>query len=302
MTAKKKSPVVVSVINLKGGVGKTTVTALAARRAVWENGLNVLAIDLDAQANLSQALMTRDGYMHFMEDAEGVPSIVELIDGYRPPTHANPAPTLLDHDAVAQVVSRGAKGRLRVIASRFDFSDRLIGVSRGAAKNGNENVLAQYIAHHASDEDLVLIDCAPTESIFTRMAYHASRYILIPVKTEFFAVIGFPLLKESLSKFKRENATHKIDVCGVLVNNTPKGIARDTARDEISQLAGEYGWEIMKSEMTPAQGYPKLAKSEWSKHVRYKTRWEVSLFVQEILHRVGLPSKWEEWEKEEYGI
>ena len=72
----KKGPVVVSVINLKGGVGKTTVAALLARHIAREN-LNVLAVDLDPQANLSQALMNENEYTQFMNNRE--PSIVELF-------------------------------------------------------------------------------------------------------------------------------------------------------------------------------------------------------------------------------
>lgn len=52
-----EGPVCVSVINMKGGVGKTTIAALLGRYASLNLELNVLAIDLDPQANLSQALM-----------------------------------------------------------------------------------------------------------------------------------------------------------------------------------------------------------------------------------------------------
>lgn len=87
-----KSPVVVSVINLKGGVGKTTVVALLARYAARKD-LNVLAVDLDPQANLSQALMDEYDYMQFMQNGE--PSIVELFNGYRPPSRKRSAPVPL---------------------------------------------------------------------------------------------------------------------------------------------------------------------------------------------------------------
>ena len=53
--AGREGPLCVSVINLKGGVGKTTIAALLGRNAVVRLGLDVLAIDLDPQANLSQA-------------------------------------------------------------------------------------------------------------------------------------------------------------------------------------------------------------------------------------------------------
>ena len=48
----ESGPICLSVINMKGGVGKTTVAALLARHAARARGLDVLAIDLDPQANL----------------------------------------------------------------------------------------------------------------------------------------------------------------------------------------------------------------------------------------------------------
>ena len=58
--AGPKRPLVLCVINLKGGVGKSTVAALLARHAFERRHKSVLAIDLDPQANLSQAFMRRD--------------------------------------------------------------------------------------------------------------------------------------------------------------------------------------------------------------------------------------------------
>ena len=74
------------------------------------------------------------------------------------------------------------------------------------------------IADHQQDHDLILIDCPPTESVFTRAAYHASRYVLVPVRPEYFATVGFPLLAKSLDSFRTENPSHCIEVIGVVIN------------------------------------------------------------------------------------
>ena len=207
-----KNPIVVSIINLKGGVGKTTVVALLARYAARMN-LNVLAIDLDPQANLSQALMTENDYKQFMENGE--PSVVELFKGYLPPSPERSAPAPLQN-VLRKVGSRWKKKEnFHLIPSRFDFADNLI--SRVSV---DEHVLAKFVSDEMGDKDLILIDCAPTESVLTRTAYHASRHVLVPVRTEFFSTIGFPLLRESLEKFRLDNPTHSIDVCGVLINNS----------------------------------------------------------------------------------
>ena len=74
-------PLCVAVINLKGGVGKTTIAALLGRHAVGALGLKVLAVDLDPQANLSQAYMRRT-YRQFISSSR--PSMVEVFSGMHP--------------------------------------------------------------------------------------------------------------------------------------------------------------------------------------------------------------------------
>ena len=225
--ANEQGPVCVSVINMKGGVGKTTIAALLARYATSESpfshfdsywdldwtALKVLAIDLDPQANLSQAFMSDYDYKRFLEDKS--PSIVEVFKEYQPPTSDKPSPSPLNIRDAVHSISGWRDSNLDIIPSRFDFSDHLIDSIKP-----DPRVLARLIASNFQDKDLILIDCAPTESIFTQAAYHASRYILVPVKPEYLATIGFPLLNDSLTKFKHENQGHLIDVIGVVINNS----------------------------------------------------------------------------------
>ncbi len=256
--SQKPPPTVVSVLNLKGGVGKTTVTALLARYAA-SNGHKVLAVDLDPQANLSQALMGEEPYIEFMGDLNATPpklaspSIVELFKNRRPPSSDHPSPTPLQTSDVVQYVMPN----LDIIPSRFDFADNLID-----SVKIDEEILANFICNEAQDNDLVLIDCAPTESILTRAAYHASRYVLIPVKPELFSTIGFPLMKKSLDEFCRKNPTHKIEVCGVLINrndySSQDNIHADDSFEDIQTKAGTYNWNVFSKHMTHSSGYPKM--------------------------------------------
>ena len=253
---RKKTPIVVSIINLKGGVGKTTIAALLARHAA-SSGFSVLAVDIDPQSNLSQALMSQNEYKEFMVNGE--PSIVELLNGYTPPTRKQTAPTPVELDQVVKQVGHNEK--FHIIPSRFDFSDNLIESVKPDAR-----ALARFISKRMMNKDLILIDCAPTESIITRTAYCASRYILVPVRTEFFSTIGFPLLNESLDKFKSENPNHAIDVCGVLINNSesteaPRGPHHRDAWNDIHEQSRKYGWPVMQNEMFLSRGYPKLMRN-----------------------------------------
>jgi len=257
----KKTPIVVSIINLKGGVGKTTIAALLARYAA-KKGLKVLAVDIDPQSNLSQALMTEREYSEFMENGEA--SIVELLNDYKPPSQQRASPTSIRASQVEKQV--GYDEDFHLIPSRFDFSDNLIESVKPDAR-----ALARFISKRMRKKDIILIDCAPTESILTRTAYHASRYILVPVRTEFFSTIGFPLLKNSLDKFRSKNPAQAIDVCGVLINNcestaSPRGPHHQTAWDDIHEQAKKYEWPIMKNEMFLSRGYPKLMQESFPSH------------------------------------
>ena len=260
---KAGGPVCISVINMKGGVGKTTVAALLGRYASLTLGLKVLAIDLDPQANLSQAFM-RDRYRQFLADKS--PSVVELFKGFRPPSPSkpSPAPLTLD-DVVIQNTALGGRG-LQLIPSRFDFADQLI-----SALQPDKHILANVIAAHFQSADVVLIDCPPTESILTHVSYHASRYLLVPVRPEFFATVGFPLLRDSLEDFKRANRGHAIDVSGVVINNSSYhysgnrgGPERHRSIASITSEAEANGWHVFMNQIPFSRGFPKIMRGDFS--------------------------------------
>ena len=256
--ASNGGPVCISVINMKGGVGKTTIATMLGRYAAQHLNRRVLAIDLDPQANLSQALMEEGSYRQFFNSR--TPSIVEVFAGYQPPTSNSPSASALN---VLDVIHDSRTRNLRVIPSRFDFSDRLI-----HAVTTDERCLARLIASHFQDEDLIIIDCAPTESIFTQVAYHATRYILVPVRPEFFATIGFPLLKDSLEAFRRQNRGHQIDVIGIVINNATYdggnagGPEKARAMREIMEEANNNEWHIFENELGFSRGFPKMMRGD----------------------------------------
>jgi chromosome partitioning protein len=154
------------VINLKGGVGKSTISALLARRGYTHRDLDVLAIDLDPQANLSQGLM-HDDYREFLRQQR--PSIVEIFNGYMPPSSGASTPTALDPNNAVETVAEADGRSLQLIPSRFDFSDNLLG-----AVKPDPRALARFLSTNFKHKDFIIIDCAPTESILTTAAYHAS--------------------------------------------------------------------------------------------------------------------------------
>ena len=251
-------PTCVAVINMKGGVGKTTISSLLARYAAQRRNMNTLAIDLDPQANLSQVLMGANSYRSFIRSE--TPSVVEVFAGYVPPTASNPSPSTLN---IPNAVY-GVSPNLRLIPSRFDFSDNLVN-----AVKPDPRIIARLIASDFQDTDLVIIDCAPTESVFTQAAYHASRHILVPVKPEFLATIGFPLLSRSLRNFENVNPTHDIDVAGVVINDTfdyqsAHAPEKLTALREIREESQRNNWYVFRNQLEYSRGFPKMMRGNYS--------------------------------------
>jgi chromosome partitioning protein len=281
--ARPGGPVSVCVINLKGGVGKSTISALLARRAFTHRNLDVLAIDLDPQANLSQGLM-HGNYITFLKAQRA--SIVEVFNGYIPPSSASSTPTALAAPSAVETIAQVAGRSLQLIPSRFDFSDNLLGAVRP-----DPRTLARFLSHNFAHKDLIIIDCAPTESILTTAAYHASGNVLVPVKPEYFATIGFPLLQQSLSNFRNQNRGQNISVCGVVINNAfydggnNGGPEKTRAMAEITSEALKNSWPIYKEELYHSRGFPKIMRGDnnYSGNAQY-----FYVFANEFFSSVGL--------------
>ena len=247
--------VTVSCINMKGGVGKTTIASQLAYDTAL-GGRRVLAVDLDPQANLSQSILGAEEYVKHL--GEGGATVVQLFEDYLPPSGNRGAPEPIN---LNDVILSGAgywktAESLDLIPSRLELSRTL--------KNptGKERRLAKGLSRVSGNYDLIVIDCAPTESILTDAAYFASRYVVVPVKLEFMATIGLPLLARSVRDFKLENEDHEIDIAGLLLNNSEYSEygEREKARKEIQQNAEEFGWHIFQTQLPYSRSLPKAAR------------------------------------------
>ena len=245
----------VSLINMKGGVGKTTVASQLAHAADRAD-FRVLAIDLDPQSNLSQSLMGPQGYVKHLR--KNRPTIAQVFDGYIPAggAYGSPRPINLD-EVIVKRAGYWEDSSLDLIPSRLELSRTL--------KNptGKERRLAKALARISDHYDLVLIDCAPTESILTDAAYFASRYVIVPVRPEFMATIGLPLLARSIEEFQIENDDHEIEIAGLVFNHTTyQSDGREAQKSiaEVQDAAREYGWHVFKNQIRYSASYPRAAR------------------------------------------
>ncbi len=282
--------VAVSLINMKGGVGKTTLAAQIAH-ATASKGLRTLAVDLDPQANLSQALLSPEKYVKHLRDRK--PTIIQVFEQYLPPTEGSRSPGPTDIQSII-LKKTGYWSNLDLIVSRLELSHTL--------KNptGKERRLAKALSKVADDYDLILIDCAPTESILTEAAYHASRYAFVPVKPEFLATIGLPLLARSILEFKYENGDHALDICGIVFNHSSsysEGPEGEKSIKEVHAEAKKNGWPVFETHVRYSRSYAKAAREGTpigsTSYVRWHVSREFSRFVEEFFGAIGLKQKGE---------
>ncbi len=276
-------PVSVSLINMKGGVGKTTLAAQLAH-AAGQKGFRTLAVDLDPQANLSQALLSDEKYVKLLRDKK--PTIVQLFEQYFPATDETPSPHPMD---INKIILKKVGSHVDLIPSRLELSHTL--------KNptGKERRLAKALSKVVDDYDLILIDCAPTESILTEAAYHASRYALVPVKPEYLATIGLPLLAKSIQEFKYENADHELDICGIVFNHSSsysEGPEEKKSIQEVQATSIKHGWHVFDTHVRYSKSYAKAAREGAAigstTHVRWYVPGEFAKFVDEFMASIGL--------------
>jgi len=279
--------IAVSLINMKGGVGKTTLAAQLAHAAA-QMKFRTLAVDLDPQSNLSQSFLTPERWVKHLRAKK--PTIVQVFEQYLPPTDANSSPRRVDiHEVIVKAAGYGANSTLDLIPSRLELSQTL--------KNptGKERRLAKALSNVADDYDLILIDCAPTESILTEAAYHASRYALVPVKPEFLATVGLPLLERSLQEFKIENTDHAIDICGIVfVHSSTYGRGPEGLKSiqEVESEAKKNHWHVFDTQVRYSGSYAKAAREGTpigrTSYAQYQVSAEFSRFFKEFLAAIGL--------------
>jgi len=242
----------VSMINMKGGVGKSTLTFNLAWRSAWRENLRVLSVDLDPQANLSQYFLGAKRYLDLLKS--GSKTVVEIFEQFASPTSKTGAPTLVDPSDVIHVLHEWDDGSvLHLVPSRLELSWTL--------KNPTEKaqLLPQFLSKVQDQYDLILIDCAPTESILTLAAYRSSRYIFVPVRPEFLATIGLPLLARSIEEFRLLHQNQDLEMGGIIFNglrrsNTPPEQLK-SVRD-VTKLAAKNGWHVLKNVAHHSDSYP----------------------------------------------
>ncbi|MCO6491333.1 MAG: ParA family protein [Phaeodactylibacter sp.] len=204
---------VISLLNHKGGVGKTT-SVINIGAAMVELGKRSLLIDLDPQANLTLSLGA----------ARPPQTIYEAMRGE------------------SELMPLPVKENLDVIVSTLDLSGAEMELINEA---GREFILRELLSPLREEYDFIIIDCPPSLGLLTLNALTSSDYVIIPLQTEFLALQGLAKIKQVIQKVKLR-LNKGLEIGGVIATmyDSRKVLNRDVV-ETIKKYFGDLVFETM---------------------------------------------------------
>jgi len=209
---------VVAIINGKGGVGKTTLTANVGGLLAL-GGWRVLLADLDFQGDLGRDL----GYhgTDNDDDGRGLSKALQFTDD---------APRIL----------RDVRPGLDVITGGSAVEGAAAALSAKAARSGSHVAhlsVAEMLTHVANDYDIILLDCPPSNEVIQSAAVAAARYVVIPTRTDKAGIDG---LASTASRFDGViDLNPDLDLLGVIIFDSgasATSVRASAARDITARL------------------------------------------------------------------
>ncbi|WCL80657.1 ParA family protein [Saprospira sp. CCB-QB6] len=206
--------IIISLLNHKGGVGKTT-SAINLGAALVKLNKKVLLVDLDPQANLTISL--------------GIPrQRITIYENMR---------------GEAELQPYNVKDNFDVITSSLDLSGAEMELIN---EPGREYILRELFEPVQEEYDYVIIDCPPSLGLLTLNALTASNFVFIPVQTEFLALQGLAKIKQITDKVSFR-LNKKLKMGGVIA--TMYDSRKILNRDIVQTIKKYFGDKVFKTKI-----------------------------------------------------
>jgi chromosome partitioning protein len=208
MVSKK----IISVVNQKGGVGKTTTAINLAASFALHHNKKVLVIDFDPQGNASTGLgLSANNRTH---------SIYDVMLG-----------DCQINEAIFKTKNKG----LSLIPAIVDLSAAEIELSE---TQNREFILKNKLDEIINDFDYIIIDCPPSLGLLTVNALSTTDYILIPMQCEFYSLEGLSHLLTTLELIKK-NLNPNLDILGIILTmHDKRNKLTEQVEDDVRKFLG----------------------------------------------------------------
>ena len=253
---------IVSISNIKGGVGKTTTAAVLAV-GLAERGYKVLMIDSDPQTNLTMCFMQEEAYER--------PSLYHVYS---------------DKKSIEEVKVT-VKDKLDLVVGDFE----LCNADMQFMKAGRLKMLKKAIPNIDGGYDFVVIDTPPNLGVLSLNAFIASNYVIVPMTVDSFSLKGVRLLKETLDEVTDETEK-ELPVAGILLTryNSRTNVSR-LLEKSLNAAAGLLGTKVFKNRIRQAVVLQEcqIAKEDlFSYAANAKVTEDYRGFIDEFLERTGV--------------
>ena len=220
-----KKPEIISIINQKGGVGKTTTTINLAAGLALQNK-KILVVDLDPQGNATTGL----GLSNSEKSNE---TIYAVLNGTK---------------KFSEVIKKTQFKNLDLISSNVDLSGLEV---ETAGDSKRAFILKEQITAYLNDSsdmyEYILVDCPPSLSLLTVMALVTSNSLVVPLQTEFFALEGLTQLMKTIDRVKI-SFNQSLKIKGILLTMYDK---RNKLSSQVEREARDYFKEQVYSTVIP---------------------------------------------------
>lgn len=221
---------IISMVNQKGGVGKTT-SSINLGACLAEQGRKVLLVDLDPQGALSAGL-------NVSHDEDQVTVYDLMLDN-----------TSSIHAAIKHTNVSG----LDMVPANIDLSAAEIQLVNEV---GREQTLGRALRPVRGEYDFIIIDCQPSLGLLTVNALACSQGVIIPMECEYFSLRGLALLTDTVEKV-RDRINFDLDIVGILVTMFDRRTTH--AREVMDRVVEVFGDRVFDTVITRTVRFPETS-------------------------------------------